>query len=379
MAHWVNYGFTLDGGEGSSDRGDTNAILIDPLFKEAKNNNKESAKKLWQREWDKNATENTTMLLNATADSESIVFISVPGTSRKNQIPVTAASHLSKIVGDKARFINGDMAFLPIHTTMMKSVARGERVFHPRVFEARHSVFTAIKDACPNARFFIVEDLLTTGNSAHSFQRFLEKNGLPIYGVIAMKGKYEPNVPPNLAKKIEKFFKNNNIPVDAQKLSIELTEKEAQTIAFQIADQFRQADTEHQNLFRKLFQTLYDIRVNNNHQVLPEMDRLGTLLTTYLNQTKEVSHEQSPNQTHPNQVRISESSLSEMLKEHSKWPENKPNVDGTTQDGYPSTARRIRCDRKDTESSGNHLFPEYTGLKKLYYSVFQQKKRQERS
>ena len=78
MAHWVNYGFTLDGGEGSSDRGDTNAILIDPLFKEAKNNNKESAKKLWQREWDKNATGNTTMLLNATADSESIVFISVP-------------------------------------------------------------------------------------------------------------------------------------------------------------------------------------------------------------------------------------------------------------------------------------------------------------
>ena len=40
MANWINHGFTLDGGSGASDRSDANAILIDPLFKGAKNNNK---------------------------------------------------------------------------------------------------------------------------------------------------------------------------------------------------------------------------------------------------------------------------------------------------------------------------------------------------
>ena len=363
MANWVNHGFTLDGGSGASDRSDANAILIDPLFKGAKNNNKEDAEKLWQREWDKNAGQNKKRLLEATADCDTVVFISIPGTSRKNRIPLTAASHLSCIVGDKARFINGDLAFLPIHTSMMKSIPRGERVFHPRVFEAHHSVFKAIRETCPHARFFVVEDLLTTGNSAHSFQRFLEKNGLPVYGVIAMKGEYEPNVPDNLIKKIDNFFKKNDIPIDSKKLAQELTEKEAQTIAFQITAQFKNADDEHKTLFKKLFQTLYDIRVNNNHHALPEMDRLGLLLTDYLIKTKEVSHEQSHHKTNSDPIHFPQKTVSKILEEHSERSTDKSVSGRTTQNGPTPATGRLRDDPTDKKSPRNNILPKIAGLK----------------
>ena len=269
---WINFGFTLEGDNNASDKSDANAILVDPLFRAAKNNDVESAKKLWQREWDRNSQGNFKKLLSAVGDSQDVVFITVPGTSRRNRIPLAAAEFMTNQLGDRARFINGDRAFMPIHTSMMKSFPRQERVFHPRVFETHHSVIRAIHESCPHAHFFVVEDLLTTGNSAHSFQRFLEKNDIPIRGVIAMKGDYEPNVHPNLTKKIDVFFKKNNISINAEKLSKELTGKEAQTIAFQISALFKNSDEEHQQLFRDLFQGLYEIRVNGNTDFLPKMD-----------------------------------------------------------------------------------------------------------
>ena len=379
MASWINHGFTLDGGSGASDRSDANAILIDPLFKGAKSNNKDDAVKLWQREWDKNAEQNKQRLLDATADCDNIVFISVPGTSRKNRIPLTAASHLSRILGEKARFINGDLAFLPLHTSMMKSIPRGERVFHPRVFEAHHSVFKAIHETCPKARFFVVEDLLTTGNSAHSFQRFLEKNGLSVYGVIAMKGEYQPNVPDNLTKKLDKFFKKNNIDIDASKLAQELTEKEAQTIAFQITAQFKNADDEHKMLFKKLFQTLYDIRVNNNHHALPEIDRLGLLLTNYLNQTKEVSHEQSHTQTNSDTILLPQVSVSKILEKHSERSADKPVTGRTTQNGPTAPTGRLRDNRENEGSTRNNFFSKITGLEENKIRQLPYRKENDRS
>jgi len=347
---WTNNGFTLDGGLGSSGKEDANAILVDPLFKEAKNNNRESADTLWAREWNRNADANRKTLLDATWGAEEVVFISVPGTSRKNQIPLAASAFLSHAVGTKARFINGDKAFIPIHTSMMKSISRGERVFHPRVFEAHHSVFRAIRESCPHARFFVVEDLLTTGNSAHSFQRFLEKNGISVHGVIAMKGAYEPNVPPNLTKKIDKFFKQNNIPVDAEKLSLELTGKEAQTLAFQVIALYKNADEQHQQLFRDLFTTLYDIRVNDNHALLPKMDQLGQELSHYLTE-KEKHHEKNSS---TNQTTVPKVQIQTILAQHSTGKAGQAVPKGQTENGHGTATGTLRNDAGQRQHSGNN-------------------------
>ena len=343
MSQWVNHGFSLDGGHNSTDSQDANAILIDPLFKKAKNDDKEAAASLWEREWNRNAGENERRLSEATAGAQEVIFISVPGTSRKNRIPLAAAEFLALKVGNRARFINGDRAFIPVHTSMMKSISRGERIFHPRVFETTRSVFKTIRETWPNARFFVVEDLLTTGNSAHSFQRYLEKNGLNISGMIAMKGEYEPNVAPNLVKKIDKFFKQNDIPVNAEKLSRELTGKEAQTLAFQVAAQYKKADLEHQNLFRKLFETLYDIRVNDNHKALPEMNRLSADLSRYLQSNQKRKEEQHENITsissnHP------ESRVSQILGSHSERGTGQPDTAATAEIGSTSATDTLRND-----------------------------------
>lgn len=351
MAQWINHGFSLDGGHGSADGQDANAILIDPLFKKAKNDDKEAAASLWEREWNRNATENKRRLSEATADAREVIFISVPGTSRKNRIPLAAAEFLTAQVGKRAYFINGDRTFIPVHTSMMKSIPRGERIFHPRVFETRRSVFQTIRETWPNARLFVVEDLLTTGNSAHSFQRYLEKNGLNISGMIAMKGEYEPNVAPNLVKKIDKFFKQNNIPLDAEKLSRELTGKEAQTLAFQVIAQYKKADPEHQNLFRKLFETLYDIRVNDNHKALPEMNRLSAELSLYLHSEQKGKEEQhgKESDTLPNRPG---SAVLQILGAHSERRTGQPDVTGTPEIGPAPAANTLRDDTTLKQSSG---------------------------
>ena len=88
---WQDKGFTLASVGDGTNRGDANAILVDPLFKEAKSGNKKSAALLWRREWERGSSENITRLKLALEEGKIPVFISVPGTSKKNQIPPTAA------------------------------------------------------------------------------------------------------------------------------------------------------------------------------------------------------------------------------------------------------------------------------------------------
>ena len=59
---WQDKGFTLASVGDGTNRGDANAILVDPLFKEAKSGNKKSAALLWRREWERGSSENITRL-----------------------------------------------------------------------------------------------------------------------------------------------------------------------------------------------------------------------------------------------------------------------------------------------------------------------------
>ena len=367
MAEWQNNGFSLDGGQGSTHQEDANAILIDPLFKQAKHNDRESADALWAREWNRNPEENQKRLQQATAGAERVIFISVPGTSRQNQIPLAASQFLAKQVGSQAYFVNGDARFYVLHTQMMKSIPRGERLFYPRAFEEREGTFALMKKAFPNARYFVVEDLLTTGNSAHSFQRFLEKNGVPISGMIAMKGEYEPNVPPNLVKKIDKFFKQNNIQINAEKLSKELTGKEAQTLAFQVSSQFKKADEAHQQLFRKLFETLYEIRVNSRFELLQRMDKLSHDLSTYLRkdeQTKERKDEQKREEINT-QMSSEKISISESLERNSAGRITRSDIGRTAGNGERAAETGIRDNKADEKSAGSTLSEQKHGERRL--------------
>ncbi len=357
---WQDKGFTLASVGDGTNRGDANAILVDPLFKEAKSGNKKSAALLWRREWERGSSENVTRLKLALEEGKIPVFISVPGTSKKNQIPPTAAEFLAEQSGERARFINGDRYFLSIHTSMMKSIPKGERLFHPRVYEARHDVLKAIRETIPNAQFFIVEDLLTTGNSAHSFQRFLEKNGLEIGGVIAMKGEYEPSVPPKLVKRIDAFFKTNDIHADAGKLCVEITGKEAQTLAFQTVSEYQKADESHQKLLKDLFETLYEIKVNDNHSLLPKMDDLGNQLSEYIlnskKQDKTVEGKEEKNEEKfdtQNATEMPKTMLLARLKENSGRKGDQHDVERAAQNGDYAATKGIRCHESIQESSGN--------------------------
>lgn len=371
MAQWQNNGFSLDGGRGSTHHEDANAILIDPLFKQAKHNDRKSADDLWTREWNRNPEENRRRLEQATAGAERVIFISVPGTSRQNQIPLAASQFLAKRVGSNAYFVNGDAHFCVLHTQMMKSIPRGERLFYPRAFEERDGTFAKMKRAFPNARYFVVEDLLTTGNSAHSFQRFLEKNGLPISGMIAMKGEYEPNVPPNLVKKIDKFFKQNDIKIDVEKLSHELTGKEAQTLAFQVSSQFKKADDEHKQLFRKLFETLYDIRVNSRFDLLQRMDQLSHDLSTYLRKEEQIKErkDEKGREEINSQVPVQKISISESLERNSAGRVARPDTGRETGIGGGTAKAGLRDDKANEGSAGSGLPEQKNGERRIEPSL----------
>ncbi len=358
IGKWENKGFSLASAAEGQDKEDANAILVDPLFLKAKKGDAACAKMLWKREWNRNAVLNEERLAAALEPGKTPVFISVPGTSRQNQIPPTAVAWLSEKVGRHALYLNGDRYFMPLHNSMMKTIAKGERVFHPRVFQAMPGVFERIQKAVPNAQFFVVEDMLTTGNSAHSFQRFLAKNGLFVSGMIAMKGEYEAIVHPNLVKKIDKFFKKNGIAVDANAFCAELTGKEAQTIAFQTTAIYQNADDEHRVLLKNLFEKVADVKVNGNIQLLPETEKAAWQLSQYLEQKKQKGKEKEHGQVQieNSQTHLASKSISAILQTAAQNPaggRSTSHLNRKAADGNYASENGVRDNKNNQQSAGN--------------------------
>lgn len=266
-------------------------ILINPLFIKAKDGNAKAAEKLITSLW---TDEKTTELKNLLDKNKEPVFISMPGTTRNNQLPIVYAKFLSTLTQEMGgRYIVGDEHILSFHTSMMKIINKEDRLFSPRLYEASsQNFFTLLKEQYPNAQFILVEDILTTGASANAFRRFMEKNGIQLDQIFALKGNTELSPSISEILKLQKMGKKCGLYQEGKSLDFialgkELTSSEINTLSFHFLGQkYQFANKKIKKLMRFLLFCLYDIKVNNNLDAIWRLKRIYELI-----KRKEKQHE----------------------------------------------------------------------------------------
>ena len=258
------------------DKKHTDLLLVDPLFLRAKQGDRQAAFDLIQKLW----TPDKTKQACAMTQKQPTLFISVPGTSRRNQIPPVFAEFLADIT--EQSFLIGDEHVASLHATMMKSVKNSNRLMRPRMYEPYEKpFFDQLKMVVGNGQkqVILVEDVVTTGSSVNSFRRFLEKNGIPVAGIFGVKGDYD--IVPNASEiqKLQKIAERAGITVDMQKLGQELSKSEVISLTYQfLAEKYKMASAREQRLMRNQLRCLYEIKVNQNLNASMKLDMICSIM-----------------------------------------------------------------------------------------------------
>ena len=258
------------------DKKHTDSLLVDPLFLRAKQGDRQAAFDLIQKLW----TFDKTRQALAITQRRPTVFISVPGTSRRNQIPPVFAEFLADVT--EQSFLIGDEHVASLHATMMKSVKNSNRLMRPRMYEPYEKrFFDQLRAVVGNGQrqVILVEDVVTTGSSVNSFRRFLEKNGIPVAGIFGVKG--DADIVPSTSEiqKLQKIATRAGITVDMEKLGQELSKSEVISLTYQfLAEKYKAVPARVQRLMRHQLRCLYEIKVNQNLNASVKLDRICSMM-----------------------------------------------------------------------------------------------------
>lgn len=184
---------------------------------------KEAADRFAKKFWSEKQTEELKKQID---HPENTLFISVPSSSKNNVHPVSLAEKLSGEFG--GRFVPGETYFDVLHERQSKKVRPFERVFHPRIYEPVDS--GALKAVAGNREVIVTDDIFTTGGSAASLIRILDRVGISVKAVAGYFGSTKLSVPPQTVSSMHKALKNSGIPLKARELAKHLTSEEAKII-----------------------------------------------------------------------------------------------------------------------------------------------------
>lgn len=184
---------------------------------------KEAADRFAKKFWSKKQTEELKKQID---NPEKTLFITVPSSSKNNVHPVSLAEKLSGEFG--GTFISGETYFDVLHERQSKKVKPFERVFHPRLYEAFDT--EKLKTVSKNREIIVTDDIFTTGGSAASIIRNLDRLGIPVKAVAGYFGNTKLAVPPQIVSSMQESLKNAGIPVKARELAKNLTFAESKII-----------------------------------------------------------------------------------------------------------------------------------------------------
>lgn len=258
------------------DKKHTDSLLVDPLFLRAKQGDRQAAFDLIQKLWTADKTKQACTI----TQKQPTLFISVPGTSRRNQIPPVFAEFLADVT--EQSFLIGDEHVASLHATMMKSVKNSNRLMRPRMYEPYEKrFFDQLRAVVGNGQkqVILVEDVVTTGSSVNSFRRFLEKNGIPVAGIFGVKGDYDIVPSTSEIQKLQKIATRAGISVDMEKLGQELSKSEVISLTYQfLAEKYKAVPVREQRLMRHQLRCLYEIKVNQNLNASVKLDRICSIM-----------------------------------------------------------------------------------------------------
>lgn len=184
---------------------------------------KEAADRFAEKFWSEKKTEELKKQID---NPKNTLFISVPSSSKNNVHPVSLAEKLSGEFGGK--FVTGETYFDVLHERQSKQVRPFERVFHPRIYEPFD--FSGLRAVAVNREVIVIDDIFTTGGSAASLIRILDRIGISVKVVAGYFGNTKLSVPPQTISSMHKSLKNAGISVKARELVKHLTFEEAKII-----------------------------------------------------------------------------------------------------------------------------------------------------
>ncbi len=193
-------------------------IINTENWKRGKNNNRKAAKKIIDELWSDNKTEQLKKLIK---NSENIVLITVPSTTRKNLIPIMLAQKISKELNIVA--IKGEHYFRVLQKQAIKKVSRFDRIFQDRKYKLKRELDKNIKFK----KAIIIDDVITTGGSIKAFAATLQNNKIITSNAVALMGDKRLKIDEKTKEKLKNKLIERKINIHQDKLANMLTRTEA--------------------------------------------------------------------------------------------------------------------------------------------------------
>jgi len=236
---------------GISARAHTDRALQDSEdWRAAKSGDADAALRVVESVW----TPDRTKALAARLDpAKETLFVSVPSTSGRNELPKVLGRHLVQRLGGV--FEDGDAYFKSKHEAPVKGIPPRERPFAIRAYQPVER--TTLRLAAQGRNVVVTEDVFTTGASAKAFVRALNESGIHVESVAGIMGDARLDPEPQLVSKLARTLRHAGIGVRAKDLAALLSKGEVNVIIQNIHE--ARTDHERDELARNL-QGLLDER-----------------------------------------------------------------------------------------------------------------------
>jgi adenine/guanine phosphoribosyltransferase-like PRPP-binding protein len=205
-----------------ADRERRHAIMNSVDFNKAKNGDVEAAESVVDKVW----TEKQTRELAAKLDpNKETVFISVPSTSGKNEIPNALAQKLAAELGGAP--VDSRAIYKVNAAKPMKAVPVSERPFASRNYTLENP---EALQGLAGKQVVIVEDIFTTGASVRQFIGALRKDGIDVSTVAGLMGDARLDAPMPLVNRLQSMLKEAGLNVKSRQLAQALSGGEIEVI-----------------------------------------------------------------------------------------------------------------------------------------------------
>jgi hypothetical protein len=195
----------------------------------AKAGDQEAADRVIRSTWTDDKTKALTDKLDPNKET---LFVSVPSTTGKNELPNALGKHLAQELG--GTFSDGRDHFDPEHEAPIKTITPQDRPFAIRKYAPTD--VQALKRDSQGKNVVVTEDVFTTGASAKAFVRALNEAGIHVDTVAGLMGDARLDAEPQVVSKLQTALKLAQIPIRAKDLAKVLSKGEVNVIL----DQLRQ-------------------------------------------------------------------------------------------------------------------------------------------
>lgn len=216
--------FVLGNERGITARAHTDRVLQDSDdWRAAKSGDPDAALRVVESVWTPDRTEALAARLDPAKET---LFVSVPSTSGRNELPKVLGRYLVQRLGGV--FEEGDVYYTAEHKAPIKGISPRERPFAIRKYQPdeQDSLFPTAQ----GRNVVVTEDVFTTGASAKAFVRALNESGIHVDSVAGIMGDARLDPYPHVVRELDRQLRKAGMDMKAKDLAPLLSNGEVDVI-----------------------------------------------------------------------------------------------------------------------------------------------------